>query len=53
MPADHRPPGVAPASAMLQSAQDARPKRITPLQHALSNTGEMVYHSLSPVSEDE
>jgi hypothetical protein len=53
IPADHLPIGVAPAAAMLQAAKDLQPKRMTPLQHALSNTGEMVYHSLSPVPDGD
>jgi hypothetical protein len=38
---------------MLQSARDSQPKRLTPLQEALSNSGTLTYHSLSPTSEDE
>jgi hypothetical protein len=49
--ADHMPAGVAPAAAMLQSAKDAEPKRTTPLEHALSNSGGMTYHAWP--SEDE
>jgi hypothetical protein len=45
IPVDHLPPGVAPAAAMLQAAHDAQPRRESPLQHALANSGEMTYHS--------
>ena len=43
--ADAIPVGVHPATAMLQASKDAQPRRESPLQHALSNTGEMTYHS--------
>jgi hypothetical protein len=51
--ADDMPPGVAPAAVMLQSARDSQPKRTTPLQEALSNSGTLTYHPLSPTPEDE
>lgn len=51
VPADHMPPGVAPAAAMLQSAHDPEPKRTSPLQEALSGES-MTYHRL-PSTEDE
>jgi hypothetical protein len=31
---------------MLQASKDAQPKRQSVLQHALSNTGEMVFHPI-------
>jgi len=46
VPADHMPPGVPPAAAMLQTARDARPKRTTPLEEALSNSGTLTYHPM-------
>jgi hypothetical protein len=53
MPAELMPPDAHPAAVMLQSARDSQPKRLTPLQEALSNSGTLTYHSLSPTSEDE
>ena len=50
IPADHLPPGVAPAAVMLQADRDAQPRRQSVLQHALANTGEMVFH---PIRGDE
>jgi hypothetical protein len=44
------PPDVRPAAAMLQAARDARPRRQSPLQHALSNEGAIVFH---PIQGDE
>jgi hypothetical protein len=52
VPADHMPPGVPPAAAMLQTARDAQPKRTTPLEEALSNSGTLTYHSY-PTLEDK
>ena len=49
--ADAIPAGVHPATAMLEAAQQTRPKRTTPLEEALSGES-MVYHTL-PKSEDE
>jgi hypothetical protein len=46
IPADHLPPGVAPAAVMLQADRDAQPKRTTPLEEALSNSGTLTYHAL-------
>jgi hypothetical protein len=37
---------------MAAAAKDSRPRRQTPLQHALANSGEMTYHEL-PRDEDE
>jgi hypothetical protein len=48
--ADHMPPGVAPAAVMLQADKDSQPRRQSVLQHALANTGEMVFH---PMGGDE
>jgi hypothetical protein len=50
VPADHMPPGVAPAAAMLAAAHDERPRRMSVLQEALSNSGELTYHSLAEES---
>jgi hypothetical protein len=44
--ADLIPPGVTPAAAMVAADKAARPKRQSVLQHALSNTGEMVFHPI-------
>jgi hypothetical protein len=51
VPADHMPPGVPPAAAMLQTARDAQPKRTTPLEEALANSGTLTYHALSKGDE--
>jgi hypothetical protein len=51
--ADHMPPGASPAAVMLQADKDARPRRQSVLQEALSNSGGLTYHPLSPTSEDE
>jgi hypothetical protein len=48
VPADHMPPGVAPAAAMLQAAYDARPRRTSVLQEALGNSDSLTFHSLAP-----
>jgi hypothetical protein len=48
------PPDVAPAAAMLQAARDAQPKRVSPLQEALTRTpGELTYHSISGASDED
>lgn len=44
--ADDLPIGVAPAAAMLAAGKAARPRRQSVLQHALGNTGELVFHPL-------
>jgi hypothetical protein len=44
--ADAIPVGVHPATAMLQAAKDAQPKRTTPLEEALSNSGTLTYHPM-------
>ena len=50
--ADHMPPGAAPAAVMLQAAKDAEPRRLTPLQEALTREG-MTFHSLAPTPGDD
>jgi hypothetical protein len=50
--AEHLPEGVLPASAMLQAAQDSRPKRTSVLQEALANGGGFTFHSLAPEAEE-
>jgi hypothetical protein len=47
------PDDVLPAAAMLQAVRDARPRRVTPLQEALSNSGELTYHRLPAAPDDE
>jgi hypothetical protein len=44
--ADLIPPGVTPAAAMVAADKAAQPKRQSVLQHALANTGEMVFHPI-------
>ena len=39
LPADLIPVGVSPAQAMFAAEKEARPRRESPLQHALSNEG--------------
>jgi hypothetical protein len=55
LPADLIPAGVSAASAMLTAARDAQPKRLTPLQEALANSGspELTYHSLPSTSDGD
>jgi len=50
--ADHMPPDVAPAAAMLQMAADERPKRTSLLQEALGNGGGFTFHSLAPEADE-
>ena len=52
VPAAALPEGIAPAQAMFAADRDARPRRESPLQHALQNSGELVYHEF-PADEDE
>jgi hypothetical protein len=52
VPASALPDGAAPASVMLQAAQDSRPKRRTVLQDALDG-GVSVYHPIHQQAEDE
>ena len=47
------PEGVSASSVMLQAAKDAEPKRTTPLEHALSNSGGMEYHAYGPNPDEE
>jgi hypothetical protein len=49
--ADAIPVGVQPATAMLQAAKDAQPKRSTPLEEAFSNSPGMAYHQFSADEE--
>jgi hypothetical protein len=53
MPAELMPSDAHPAAVMLQTARDSQPKRLSPLQEALSNSGTLTYHPLSPASEGE
>jgi hypothetical protein len=52
IPADDLPPGVAPASVMLQASKDARPKRTSVVQEALAGSETLTYHPL-PASGEE
>lgn len=38
--------GVPAAAAMLQADKDAQPRRTSVLQHALANSGELVFHPI-------
>jgi hypothetical protein len=51
LPSEYLPPGASPAAVMLQAAKDARPRRTTPLQHALQNSGELIYHPIAQTDE--
>jgi hypothetical protein len=51
IPAGSYPDDVLPASAMLQAAADARPRRQSPLEHALENSGQIEYHPVAQVPE--
>jgi hypothetical protein len=43
---------VSPASAILQAAADARPRRRSVLEHALSDRDGMIeFHSLEPIEQ--
>jgi hypothetical protein len=53
VPADRLPIGVAPAAVMLQASRDAQPRRTTPLQEALQNSGELTFHSLQAAADEE
>ena len=46
------PVGVSAGDAMIAAARQAQPKRQSPLQHALSNSGGMAYHAY-PANPDE
>jgi hypothetical protein len=52
VPADALPVGATAAGVMLAAAKEAEPKRTTPLEHALSNSGSMEYHTY-PAQPDE
>jgi hypothetical protein len=52
VPADHLPPGVAPAVAMLSAARDSQPRRRTPLEEQLDGES-LIYHSLRSAPDDE
>lgn len=52
VPADLIPPGVSAASVMLQASKDAQPKRQSVLQHALGNSGEMVFHPIQHSADE-
>jgi hypothetical protein len=51
IPADLIPPGALPAEAMVAAAHDARPRRESVLETALSNSGEITFHPYS--AEDD
>jgi hypothetical protein len=51
VPAEALPAGVSASSVMLQAARDAQPKRQSVLQHALGNSGELVFHPITPNDE--
>jgi hypothetical protein len=52
VPADALPPGVSAGDAMLAAAASAaQPRRESVLQHALSNSGELTYHSMQTGDE--
>jgi hypothetical protein len=46
LPAIAIPEGVSAASAMFAADREARPRRQSPLQHALSNDGGIVFHPI-------
>jgi hypothetical protein len=46
------PDGASPAEVWAQAEHDAQPKRESVLQHALSNSGEVEYHSLAPAADE-
>jgi hypothetical protein len=52
MPADHMPAGVAPAQVMFAADRDAQPRRVSPLQEALANSGELTFHSLAATDDE-
>jgi hypothetical protein len=51
VPADRLPPDVHPAAVMLQASREAQPKRMSPLQEALSGES-LTFHSFAPTPED-
>jgi hypothetical protein len=52
LPSDHLPVGAHPAAAMLAAAQDARPRRVTPLQEALAGES-LTFHSFGSTPDEE
>jgi hypothetical protein len=52
IPADMIPIGVSPAQAMVAAEKHARPRRKSPLEHALSNEGGIVFHPLGPGTDE-
>jgi hypothetical protein len=53
IPADMIPVGVSPAQAMVAAEKDARLRRKSPLEHALSNEGGIVFHPIGPGTGEE
>jgi hypothetical protein len=51
IPADHLPVGVSAASAMFAADRDARPRRLTPLQEALSSDT-LTYHPIRSTPDE-
>jgi len=52
VPASAFPDGVSAASVLVAAIRDSQPKRESVLDAALSNAGEITFHSLAP-TEDE
>jgi|tagenome__1003787_1003787.scaffolds.fasta_scaffold20988392_6 hypothetical protein len=52
LPADQLPVGVNASAAMLKYAKDSQPKRRTPLEEALSNSGTLTYHPMQSASDE-
>lgn len=52
IPAGMIPDGVLPVVAMTAADRDNRPRRLTPLQEALNNTGELAFHPLRDEADD-
>ena len=52
IPASMIPEGVAPAAAMMQAEKDSRPRRMTPLQEALSGET-LTFHSIRTDPNDD
>jgi hypothetical protein len=51
VPAADLPPGMSASSVMLAASKDAQPRRQSVLQHALANSGELVFHPITPDEE--
>jgi hypothetical protein len=47
IPAGSFPDDVSPAAAMMQADRDAQPRRQSPLEHALGNSGQIEYHPIN------